>query len=120
MSIKAPTEKAIQNDILEWLRLNGAVAVRVNSGAFAGEHNGRKRFVRMNDTPGCSDILACVGGVFVAIEVKRPGGKTDALRAAKQQAFLDDVRRAQGIGIVATCIEDVAEALRRHGIGVGT
>lgn len=116
MAIKRPKESDIQRAILGWLRLNGAVAVRVNSGGFAGTHNGKKRFVRMNDTAGCADILACVGGVFVAIEVKRVGSRTDPLRAAKQEAFLASVRRAQGVGVIATSVDDVATALRRHGI----
>lgn len=119
MAIRRPKESDVQRAILEWLRLNGAVAVRVNSGGFAGEHNGKKRFVRMNDTEGCADILACVGGVFVAIEVKQVGGRTNPLRAAKQEAFLASVRRAQGIGVIATSVDDVVEALRKHGMGIG-
>lgn len=119
MGIKSPKESDVQRAILDWLRLHGAIAVRVNSGGFAGEHNGKKRFVRMNDTEGCADILACVGGVFVAIECKKAGGRTNLLRLAKQQAFLDSVRKAQGIGVMATSVDDVVEALRKHGMGIG-
>ena len=120
MSIKKPKEADIMRSILDWLKLNKAIAIRINSGAFAGEHNGRKRFVKCNDTPGCSDIIACVAGVFVAIEVKRPGSHTDPMRALKQEAFLQDIRRAHGIALIATSIEDVVAELRRHGMEVAT
>lgn len=43
------------------------------------------------------------GGKFVAIEVKRPGGKV----SADQSAFLEGVRAAGGIGIVAYSVKDV-------------
>lgn len=118
MSVTKPTEHDLQTQILDWLRLMGCVAVRVNSGAFAGEHNGRKRFVRCNDTPGCADILACVGGVFLAVEVKTVGARTAPARLAKQEAFLAAVRKACGIGVIATSLGDVVAALKQHGIQV--
>lgn len=112
MSLPLPKEKDIQTQILDWLRLHGAVAIRINSGAFSGVHNGKKRFVRMNDTPGCSDILACVGGTFVAIEVKKPGGRTDAKRALMQQSFLEGVSRAGGVGVIVESLQQLEEALK--------
>jgi hypothetical protein len=46
-------------------------------------------------------------GRFLAIEVKRPGGKL----TLDQTAFLEAVRQNGGIAIVATSVDDVMEGL---------
>ena len=108
------SEKGTQKAILQWLRLHGAFAVRVNTGATKiGE-----RFVRFNDTVGCPDILCCwpgvqySSGIFVGIEVKRVGGR---LRP-EQAACLDAIRKAGGLAFVARSVDDVAAALRAEGL----
>lgn len=108
--MKPLLEKDIQKQILDWLRLHGATAIRVNSGAMAGDYKGKKRFVRMNDTVGCSDILCCWRGRFVAIEVKRPGNKP----TLDQESFLQTVERSGGLAIVAYSVDDVEKELRNE------
>lgn len=108
MRLKPLTEAAIQKLILSWLRLHGAWAVRVNSGAARVG----KRLVRFTDTVGTPDILCCVGGRLVGIEVKRPGGR---LRPA-QGEVLDAIRRAGGLAFVARSVDDVEQALRAEGL----
>ncbi len=98
-----PLEKDIQKQISDWLKLHGATVVRVNSGAMKVGN----RFIKMNSEEGCSDLLVCWKGLFLAVECKRP--KNEA--TDKQQLFLDKVTKSGGIAIVATCIEDVAIAL---------
>lgn len=108
------SESEIQSAVLRYLALCGAVAVRVNSG---GMHiDGR--YVRFNDTPGCSDILACLPcrgsdtlACFAAIEVKRPGNKP----TEKQQWFLNWVTRVGGVSMVVTSVNDLASQLRERG-----
>lgn len=56
---------------------------------------------------GISDLLVCLDGKFVAIEVKKPGGKMTLL----QEQFQHDIRAAGGIAFVATSAEDVAREL---------
>jgi hypothetical protein len=56
---------------------------------------------------GVSDILACFEGRFLAIEVKRPGGRV----SPDQELFLARVRKAGGIGLVAYSVDDVVEGL---------
>jgi Holliday junction resolvase len=102
-------EKDVQKQIIEYLRAIGAVAIRVNSGSFFGEYNGKKRMIRANNTPGCSDILACYKSRFVAVEVKMPGARTDPLRLAKQKSFIDGVVRAGGIGMIVTSLDEVIQ-----------
>lgn len=109
--VRPPREADVQRTILDALALMGAVVVRVNSG---GLKDATGRLVRFNRTPGCSDILACLRGRFVAVEVKRPG-KANAVTPI-QQAFLDAVRRAGGVGIVATSAADLESQLEAAGV----
>lgn len=103
----APLERDVQASILAYLESVGVYAIRINSGAMAGEYKGRKRFVRFTNRPGCSDIIACWRGRFVAIEVKRDGGAA----TLRQQQFMAEVRRAGGIAFVARSVEDVIQEL---------
>jgi len=63
--MKAPTETGLVKMVKQFLELRGGFAIRVNSGAFAGTHAGKRRFVRLNSEPGCSDVLACYRGWFL-------------------------------------------------------
>jgi hypothetical protein len=110
--MKAPLEKDVQRVILQYLRLLGAWAVRVNSGGMVSEYRGRKRFMRFNDADGCPDVLVCLAGRFVGVEVKRPGGRP----TEKQLAALDAIRKAGGLAFVASSVADVERALKAEGL----
>jgi hypothetical protein len=110
--MKAPLEKDVQKVILQYLRLLGAWAVRINSGAMKGDHKGKPWFMRFNDQPGCPDILFCIAGRFGAIETKRVGGKATDL----QKACLDAIRKAGGLAFVASSVADVERALKAEGL----
>ena len=56
---------------------------------------------------GLPDILACTGGLLVALEVKRPGRKATPLQAATLAA----IRRAGGIVAVVTSVAEVVAIL---------
>jgi hypothetical protein len=56
---------------------------------------------------GVSDLLVCYQGRFIAIEVKRPGGRV----SPEQERFLERVRAAGGIGLVAYGVDDVIDGL---------
>jgi hypothetical protein len=105
--LKPLTETALVAQLKQYLELAGALVIRVNSGAFAGSHNGKKWFVKLNSEPGCSDLLACYRGRFVALEVKRPGKKA----TPEQESFLAAVEAAGGLAAVVTGIEDVQQLL---------
>lgn len=114
--MRPPLEKDVQASIMQWLRLQGAFPIRLNSGAFAGEYKGRRRFVKFNSEPGCSDIIAVLpGGRLLACEVKRPGWKfrPSDHHEQEQASFLEAVRRRGGVGIFATSIEDVERAINQ-------
>ena len=116
----ARPEKEIQRAILDYLALvPGVVVWRNNVGAMFGQHKGKRWAVRFG-APGLSDIIGwrseVLGDkshqwrsrpVFLAIEVKRPGGKL----SKEQAAFLNRVMQAGGIAFVAESVDDVSRAL---------
>ena len=105
---RKPLEKDIQSQVIAWLKLHGGLPVRINSGMLPWrDTRGKRRLCRLNSEPGCSDILCCWRGCFVAVECKRPGKRP----TAEQQSFLDLVRRQGGIAIVAHGLEDLEQLL---------
>jgi len=118
-------EVDIQRDILQFLRLKGIFAFRVNTG---GVMRKGRWCPSPTVTKGTSDIIAIKPnqygsimykgdshnfkllkdiGQFVAIEVKAKGGKV----SQDQQDFLDSVKEEGGIAIVAYSVNDVKAAL---------
>ena len=55
---------------------------------------------------GIPDIIACVNGLYVGIEVKKPG-KLDTVSPI-QQHQLAQIREAKGLALVASCVADVS------------
>lgn len=101
------SEKDIQDSILEYLAVKGAMAWRNNTGVGKFKNkNGGERFVRFN-VKGASDIFAIKNGHFYAIEVKKPGGVV----SDDQVTFLGNVRRAGGTALVAYSLQDVENIL---------
>ncbi len=104
---------------LEWLALHRVKAWRMNNtGIF---DPARKVFRTFHGLAGVSDILGIlpqtarmadggeeVFGVFLAVEVKRPG---EALRP-EQDAFLSDIRARGGVGVCVRSLDDLEVQLR--------
>lgn len=102
-----PKESEIQKAILQYLAYRNHFAWRNNTGAMAGQHKGKKWFMRFG-LKGSADILGVQRGTgkMIAIEVKVPGGKP----TAEQFVFLKGVENLGGIAFVATCVDDVMRA----------
>lgn len=110
------TEAQIQKAILDYLDAMKIPAFRRNTGAFAGEYKGKRRFVRFSEK-GQSDIWGVIparilepGGLHFEIEVKRPGEKP----TPEQDEWLRSMAKAGCIAFVATSVEDVERALGRQ------
>jgi len=92
------SEKQIENKIKRFL---------AEQGAYYFKHFGCKF-----SKAGVPDIIACLHGKFLGIEVKREDGKLSEL----QKINLEQIRDAGGIGIVARSVEDIKECLNSMNI----
>ena len=94
-----PKEAAIQKAICEFLGcLENTWWFKVHGGPY--------------QKAGVPDIVACVSGRFVALEVKRPGNRSTARQLSCQRA----IEKSGGIVAEVTSVEDVIELLRHHAL----
>ncbi len=84
-------EAKVQTSIINWLIYLGAWVVKT----IATSKNG---------TP---DVLACLDGQFIGVEVKKPGGKPSPL----QRVQLRKIREAGGVGFTAESLNEVKDQL---------
>lgn len=90
-----PKEQDIQTSIMNYISSIGGLPVKFNNfGVYA--------------KAGVSDILACVKGKFVAIEVKKPGGRPSAL----QLQFIAAVNNIGGLAFWTDNLQDVKDKLK--------
>ena len=75
-------EKLYENKIKRYLRERGCYYVKYHGNKFS--------------TSGTPDLLACVNGYFLAIEVKAPEGEASELQRLK----IEDIRKAGGFAYV--------------------
>lgn len=99
MKPKQPTEKEITKEIRKFLDFKRIFHWKVYTGGMFGQ-------------TGVCDIIGCYKEKMIAIEVKKPGHKTEAKRLEKQKRFLDNVNRAGGVGFFAESIDDVIQNLK--------
>ena len=85
-------ESILQNKILKWLRSNGYYAEKII----------------LASRRGTADIISCVRGYYVAIEVKAPGKQLTELQDYRRRC----IQEAGGIYIVAHSLDDVERAIR--------
>lgn len=88
-------EQSIQSKIVDYIKnIGGIPVVQTEYGIYS--------------QMGVPDILACIKGRFVAIEVKRPKEKP----RPTQIAWLDAIERAGGIAFWAVSLEEVKDKLK--------
>jgi hypothetical protein len=109
-----PREAELVRQVLQLLRLLGVPAWRCNSGAATFGQGGRQRFVKFCGAEGCADVLGLLppSGRFLAVEVKRPGGRPTAAQAA----FLANVAAAGGLALVVHSAAELRAALAAAGL----
>lgn len=103
MSIKAPTEKDVLRACRQLLDLRRVFYLRNNSGQLRNEKDRPVRF----GTPGSCDLLLCVRGLMVGVEVKSGKGKTTAL----QEGWMAALREAGGKAFVVRSPDELNAAL---------
>ena len=89
-------EKRIENQIKQYLDSLGAWHIKTHGNMFS--------------KAGTPDIVACVKGRFIAIEVKRPKGVVSKLQKAQIQL----IKKAGGIAFVAYDVKDVERYLQEE------
>ena len=88
-------EKAVENKIKKWLKDKGYWFFKVHGSIF--------------QPSGIPDILACINGTFVAIEVKRSKG---GIVSPLQKAQIAKIKENGGIAGVASSMEEFLEILK--------
>lgn len=103
------SEQVLMKQIMVAVSEHGGRIWRNNCGAYK---DARGHFIRYGvASPGGSDLLGYTrDGRFLAVEVKY--GRTPV--TDEQRRFVDAVKAAGGVGVIAYCIEDVLEALERR------
>lgn len=106
-------ESAIQAHVLQYLRLRGIKAYRINAGMIPTGEKRSRRMIRLAPK-GFSDIMGVLGEAFgrhkgraIFVEVKAKGGKLTQF----QEMFLDEMRQQGAVCIVARSIDDVEREL---------
>lgn len=87
----------------------GLVVWRNNTGV--AEHRGAR--VRYGLAVGSADLIGCLDGRFVALEVKAAAGRT----SPEQRQWLDLVRRNGGFACVVRGVDEARAAIARARIG---
>lgn len=88
-------EKQVENKIKKWLEENNYWYFKVHGGAF--------------QKTGVPDLIACVKGKFVAIEVKRSNG---GIISELQKAQIQKIKDSGGIAGVASSIDEFLQILK--------
>ena len=92
-------EKKIENSIKRYLESIGAYYIKIHGSAYM--------------PAGTPDILACIDGKFIGIEVKKPkGGVVSELQKLK----IKQIKKAGGVAFVANSLEVVKDELQRHNL----
>jgi hypothetical protein len=123
------TEKQIENYILEYLKLKKIYAWKNQS---VGIFDPTKRTFRRpgkHQLNGVSDILGCVDGLILCIEVKKPyiSKKTNLIKHRTQEeleklasddqvSFINNIKKLGGIAFYADSIEVLEEQLILFGL----
>lgn len=93
--IKESSEKVLENKIKRYLFEKGHLFFKVHGSKFM--------------VPGISDIIACVCGRFVALEVKAPGKKNT--ESPQQKIFGNNVIKSNGEYYLVDNFDDVVEII---------
>ena len=96
---KGHKEQDIQTSIISYIKSIGGLPIKQNQIGIYGQ-------------AGVPDIIACIKGRFVGIEVKRPGQKPKPI----QEAFLDAINKKGGIGLWADNLDKVKDTLKKENL----
>lgn len=96
---KQHIEQNVQVAIMKYIKSIGGLPIKQNQIGIYGQ-------------AGVPDIIACIKGRFVAIEVKRPGQKPKPI----QVAFLEAINKKGGLAFWSDNLEKVEEELKKENL----
>ena len=99
-------EHDVQKQIQNWLDAKHIYHWRNNTGAFAGTHGGKSRFIRFGKK-GSPDIFAIIRGRIIGIEVKGEKG----FQSQVQKEFEVEFTRAGGVYLLCFSLEDAMQGI---------
>lgn len=86
------SESTIQNKIIKYLNGIGAYSIKTIS----------------TNRSGCPDVICCLNGSFIGLEVKTKKGKVSAL----QEHHLEQIKKSGGVSGVVRSVDEVRELLK--------
>lgn len=104
-------ESVIKAQIIRWLGLRSEISIFpiATTGMFDPKRNVYRKSTMRIGTP---DILCCLRGKFLAIEVKAENGRLSEAQAR----VLEEVRQSGGYALVARSTTDVLEYFRQNNL----
>ena len=90
-------EADIQKEIVTWAQKNGIWVVKYPGGIFG--------------TTGTPDLILCVKGRFLALEVKKPGKPPKKIQEYRQ----NEIRKSSGISEIVVSLEEAVKVI--EGVG---
>ena len=94
-------ERKIQSEIVEWVRKQPECWIcKYQGGPYS--------------TTGVPDLLLCVQGMFVALEVKKKGGRTTAIQKEVMKSMILAGAVCEVVHSLSEAKEVVNERIRRH------
>ena len=101
------SERDIQKQIMDWLKLKRIFHYRQNSGAQLASYKGKQRFFRFG-YKGAPDIVCVINGQYVGLEVKTSAHE----QSLAQVEFGVELERAGGKYFVVHSLDEAIECLK--------
>lgn len=98
----ATPESKVKQSIKRWLNAQGIYSFSPIGSAFG--------------THGVPDIICCVRGLFVAIEVKAPGKLSNT--TANQKRHIADIKKSGGVAFVVDSLDLLKELWHEYHLSV--
>ena len=116
------TEKEIENACIDFIRIIGGWVQKVHSGSILKSYkqrNGASKVYRVNlADKGTPDLLCCIKGRFLGIEVKRSPKEVEKWWLGKDERSQDQlhqrhlIKKAGGIHIIVSSINELKQDLK--------
>jgi len=88
------SEAQIQKKIIEYLNRKGAYTLKTIT----------------TNRKGCPDVICCLNGLFVALEVKAQKGRVSQL----QEYHIKEINKSGGVAAIVRSLEEVKQLLKEY------